>query len=700
MSPQRLPRRRSSKSSQSIKTHNPEAAKSSQTIDTVEFPVKKKKKSRPSRAERIDQRKKESNTNPLVVIAIVAVLGGGAYFISTQNQSPAPALLDQPGLTANQPAATPQPVALPTQEKSNTATNSLVPLNATNNTTKSANANNLTPLRPFSSTPIPSAQKQSRNLLGKAFGSKIKVNAPGAILVIKNLDEVDTQVKTTIPDSTTPDSTTPDSNSPVKKSDNLISQTIKGIFTFPKTGESKKAVTVNGYLFDNSETANIPKASSSTEIVRLDSDQLIHELPLKTGDHYEISAYLDGQATEVFAFQASPTMSASQPDGSRQLEIQFSPEQIKSFQLSATCALKSADSESFSGFLFGNRKTVATSVRALTTPNISEIQIIFNQGEATEKAITGARLIHFDAVEDVALLELPEELAEGTPYFISAGVPEKEQNFVVVGQKTDKEQSVINTLDLQKFSLNQSIKATSIGGPVAKAGNLEVMGIVTSHLHQSSITELDNRNNQAAIIKLADVPFQLWLEMDIEDQFAQHNKLNTLFERNFDLLRAARVAEKLSNDGDLYSEFCLNMLGEFMAFVNEATLEISEQAPQSFMIRAQKKAALDFKRKDGRKLATSLRKEMTPELQFEDQLKQYEELLTNTKVDSRIKEALTRSFDIYKEIKKSSVIILKTSSTKDQKTDDEYLDWMTNLRKDLEMNCNDVVALVNHAVMN
>ena len=79
-------------------------------------------------------------------------------------------------------------------------------------------------------------------------------------------------------------------------------------------------------------------------------------------------------------------------------------------------------------------------------------------------------------------------------------------------------------------------------------------------------------------------------------------------------MNAARAAEALASDSKHYSSLSLQVVGAFMAYVAEATIDIPDIATQVIKNRAISKAATDYRRKDGRKLHKELMEDIEPQL--------------------------------------------------------------------------------------
>jgi S1-C subfamily serine protease len=153
-------------------------------------------------------------------------------------------------------------------------------------------------------------------------------------------------------------------------------------------------------------TIVIRDAANGAEVARhqLSGGETTRQLPLRLDREYEFEALLGQFATQRRA-KESPG----------EVDLTFDPEEIRNICRMATCLIKLPEGGFGSGFLFGDRQTIVTAAHVLTTRNVGEVEIIFDPAE-NEERYAGARLIYFDAEQDVALVHLPEPVSDRRPF--------------------------------------------------------------------------------------------------------------------------------------------------------------------------------------------------------------------------------------------------------------------------------------------
>ena len=132
------------------------------------------------------------------------------------------------------------------------------------------------------------------------------------------------------------------------------------------------------------------------------------------------------EGAESKSFDITPTKNTK-------VDFLFTDTQIQKLRKSATCLILMPDGGFGSGFVFGDRKTIVTAAHCVAAPKPEDLTFVFHPTEKDEYRTKGAKLIYFDAAQDVAVLTLPQELANDTPYFWSGGNAKPDDKIVILG---------------------------------------------------------------------------------------------------------------------------------------------------------------------------------------------------------------------------------------------------------------------------
>lgn len=176
----------------------------------------------------------------------------------------------------------------------------------------------------------------------------------------------------------------------------LVNQT--NVTPQPPSQPNEFKTTIKSNVFG--ATVVIQKASSGDEEPeeflrsQFEKQNQFAEVQLPPNQKYTIML----QLAELIAVEAD-----YQPQQNGEVEINFTNDQFSDLHRAAACLLVIPGGGFGSGFLMGDRQTVATAAHCVACENVNELEIVFHPTEPRETRQRGAKLIYFDAKQDVAL---------------------------------------------------------------------------------------------------------------------------------------------------------------------------------------------------------------------------------------------------------------------------------------------------------
>jgi hypothetical protein len=405
-------------------------------------------------------------------------------------------------------------------------------------------------------------------------------------------------------------------------------------------------------------------------------DQLEHTFQMPSSDECEFEVRIGGLARRG-KFSGHDA----------RLELTFDAGQIVELCRRATCLVKLPEGGHGSGFLYHDRQTVVTAAHVLVTKDVENVELIFDPAEDEEK-YTRARLVHFNAEDDVAILRLPSPVADDRPYlwpadkvlgpghFVinqHAGTVDQQNPAVVAigsprnGDSYDPLFSRETTIVAQgrdQFLIAAELKPGCSGGPVCLSDTGRVAGLVSYKLATPGKYEMDG-STFARSIGLVNDAFNYWDRKSPDAKRRELDRLSESFARRYGYRCALKASYYMCMDSTVYTMCCLEFTADFLNYMDEFDRQqkgkyarVLRGGLKTWQLRvvekkmaAERKAAVDeYIRDRAPQKAATYREKVTPRL-LGNAEKWYQEAMADETLSQAMKEQLKETHECYTYLK-------------------------------------------------
>lgn len=371
-------------------------------------------------------------------------------------------------------------------------------------------------------------------------------------------------------------------------------------------------------------------------------------------------------------------------DAESSLSLMFDPGKMNDVRKAATCLLNIPGGGFGSGFLLGDRQTIATAAHCVACRNVEEMEIVFHPAEAKRKKVTGARLIYFDAEQDVALLHLSEPMEETRPYFWRAE-PAKEGDEVAImgnpgrGGEPDPMYSrsgKVKGTRPDEFFLDIELKPGYSGGPVARTSSMDALGITSYKI----MAARDYRNVGQSFAKSVDIAadaFEFWRGLDSSGRASKLEREQDRYTRRYGYFMADQASKAMLIDSAIYAWSCVEVVEDYVRKQNIEISKLRNLTPARYN-KALKDFHNDYLKIHGPKQAEKTRERLSPRLRMQSYFGEiYKQALADEHLPAEIKTHLEKTFEHYTNIKEAAEKVVDPSGkSKKGKTLEEFILWV------------------------
>lgn len=315
-------------------------------------------------------------------------------------------------------------------------------------------------------------------------------------------------------------------------------------------------------------------------------------------------------------------------------------------------------------------------------------------------------MIYFDAKQDVAVLKLPEKLASDTPYFWTGGLAEPDDEIVILGNpgRTGKFDPTYSRTGKVKggrtdeFFLDIEVKPGYSGGPVCKASSMDALGITSYKIIGGKFDDIGK--SFAKSVGIAFDAYQHFVTLEPDDQTGRIARIGSRYSEVYGMTCASNAAKDMLFDSSIYAYICIQVLNDYINFVNSELRQVPSTSSLSFFNRKKRLATTEFMKKRGPDLAEKVRERVTPRLRMSN-TNNYDNALKDPIVPEKVKESLKKANESFIKIQEAAENIVKPGkNTKKGRSLNEFLQWVIDTQRDASFYCTDVIESVEPRLKN
>lgn len=418
--------------------------------------------------------------------------------------------------------------------------------------------------------------------------------------------------------------------------------------------------------------------SETQEVVAelaLESDKQAGELKVPAGKTYDI----------VTSCAGIRRLETKQQIGSAaDYTLNFESHEINNIRKAATCLLNIPGGGFGSGFLFGDRQTIATAAHCVACPDVQELEIVFHPTEPHEVKFKGARLIYFDVKLDVAVLRLSEPVENTRPYFWRGENAKDGDEVHIVGNpgrsgepdpiyaRTGK----VKDLRPDEFMLDIELQPGYSGGPISRGGTMEALGI-TSYKISASRDYKKVGQTFAKSISIAADGYTYWMGLSESARAEKISREADRYERRFGYLMANQASKALIVDTAIYAWSCVEVVEDYVLKRDIELNKLRNPSAARF-----NKTLKDFHNEyikvHGPKQAEKTRERLSPRLRMQRHFGEvYKQALEDKYLPDEVKEHLKKAYEHYNNVKEAAEKVVDPSGrSKQGKSLEEFILWV------------------------
>jgi hypothetical protein len=384
-----------------------------------------------------------------------------------------------------------------------------------------------------------------------------------------------------------------------------------------------------------------------------------------------------------------------------------------------TCLAKLPEGGHGSGFLLRDRKTIVTAAHVLGTKRVEDVEFIFDPGN-NEEVYRDAQLIHFNAEDDVAILQLKEPVADRWPFLWPAAelpaasqvvvntttqrrtVTHRNTSVLVIGNPRHVDSydalytrnTTIRGYGPDVMQLGDEFKPGFSGGPVCVPASGKAIGLISYKLGVPEDYRIDGVTF-AKSIRLVNDALRNWDRKSVDAQQREMTRLSNMFARRYGARCAAMASAHMFVDSAIYAKCCVSVANDFVAHIRP--LELQQEAEfQSYQLRGYKKSRLnaiekrmtrereaaveEYRKTQGAERARKIREEVTADLEGGAE-KWYAEAMADETLSESLKEHLEDAHECYTYLKQRAETI-DTDERAKNTTLKQFVDEMNQKAKE------------------
>ena len=182
-----------------------------------------------------------------------------------------------------------------------------------------------------------------------------------------------------------------------------------------------------------------------------------------------------------------------------------------------------------------------------------------------------------------------------------------------------------------------------------------------------------------------------WLKTIRKNRLA---RISDRYTEIYGLTCAANAANDMGYDTAIYSFMCIDILNDYIQYVNSEVSKIPSSSSAAFFNRKRNEAIREFMKKRGPELANKVKERVTPRLRMTNN-NNYETALNDKIVPQEIKDSLKKANGFYTKIREAAENITKPGkNTKKGRTLEEFVQWIIETNRDASFFCRDVINRV------
>ena len=390
------------------------------------------------------------------------------------------------------------------------------------------------------------------------------------------------------------------------------------------------------------------------------------------------------------------------------VDIQFSADELQAIRKAATCLINIPDGGFGSGFLFQDRRTIATAAHCVVAEKIEDLEFVFDPTEPSEERVKGAKLLHFDRNEDVALLQLPQPMPDHRP-ILSRGVGKAEtgDQVIIVGNPgrdgkpdpTFTRSGAVAGGRVDEFYLDLELKPGFSGGPVCMAASNQAVGVVSYKIVKSQDYSQVGRSYAKSVDLIGDA-YEHFMSLSPPSQISRIVRLEQEHDSQYLNALIGEAAVDLYVDSEVYMVICHVVAVDYIKHMAEAEARINPSFPLATQHKIRKAAHEKYLKDEAPKIAKDVRDKVTPRLRMADSNK-YDRAMANDRVNRTMKDHLEKAHESYMQLKEAAEKIVQPdrSSGNKGRNLEEFVDWVRELHSDGRFECLTVMALVGVRVV-
>ena len=444
----------------------------------------------------------------------------------------------------------------------------------------------------------------------------------------------------------------------------------------PQTPDPSRPLSLNVKTNAYGGTIVVKETESGKEILNemMPTGVLTHSVKIPTRGKYDVTLNL----AKVVVFEQNLDV-----NGDRDLELKFGDAQLKDIRKAATCLLNIPGGGFGSGFLLGDRQTMATAAHCVACPDVEKLEIVFNPMEPGEVKFSGAKLIYFDSQQDVALLHLKEPVEDFRSYFWRTRDAQENDKLEIVGNpgrggQADpmyERNATVKGTRPDEFFIDIELKPGYSGGPHCLAGTMDAVGI-TSFKIAASKNYKEIGQSYAKSIDIPGDAYDYWKGLNSLEQERKLDRESQRYEQRYGYFMANLSSKALILDSAVFTISCIEVVEDY---VNRRNRELSRLSnpTASRVRRALKDFHEDYLEDHGPKFAARVKERLSPRLMMEHYYGDvFERALENENLSPELKEHLRKAHEHYSNIKEAAETVVDPSgSNKKGKSLEEFIEW-------------------------
>ncbi|MBD3673717.1 MAG: trypsin-like peptidase domain-containing protein [Planctomycetaceae bacterium] len=352
-----------------------------------------------------------------------------------------------------------------------------------------------------------------------------------------------------------------------------------------------------------------------------------------------------------------------------------------------------------SGFLLGDRETIATAAHCVACEDVSELEIVFHPTEPRETRQKGAKLIYFDAKQDVALLHLSEEMPAYHPFFWTPRAADKEDDVTVLGNPGRagfpdpmySRSAQVKGTRPDEFFIDIEVKPGYSGGPVILDHTMNAVGITSFKYINTEKYEKDGQSF-AKSSDIASDAYTHWAALSDSLKASKLQREEERYNERFHFIEADEVATAIFSDSFTFLLAVIDVIRDYKRHMNVAMSGLPNPVSVSVFKREERKAHREYLKEEGPKKAEEIRERISPDLLFERGYQErYDKIIEDPDLPKHLKEHLVSANEHFTTIREALENVVDPSGRSSKgKTLIEFVDYVVDEFNSAQFHCRKV----------